>query len=487
MKRSRPAASVVSGRQTPRIEWVPDGEDHPDGDAALEVVAAAGITLDPWQERILRASLRRRGGAWAAFEVAVVCPRQNGKNALIEARQLAGLLVLGELLIVHSAHLATTAKVAFRRLEAVLDSQEWLSREVRHVWRTNGHEAIELRSGQRIEFRTRTLGAGRGYSGDCVFFDEAMDFPEASQQAIMPVVSAQPDPQLWYTGSAVDQLVHDHGRILAGVRERGIRGGDPSLAYFEWSLDYASPDDVPAVVAASREAWAESNPALEIRIGADYVAKEHRAFSSNPHGFAVERLGVGDWPSLGGDETVIDLRRWGRLKDQAEIVGRPAFAFDVSPDRAWAAVGVAGERPDGLFQVEVVEHRRGTGWVAGRLVEMVEKSDGRAVCDARGPAGSLIPDLERAGVTVEPVTAQEHAQACGLLFDKVEQEQVRHLGDPLLAAALANATRRPLGDAWAWSRRGSGADITPLVAITLALWAASQKPQRELEPMVALI
>jgi hypothetical protein len=35
---------------------------------------------------------------------------------------------------------------------------------------------------------------------------------------------------------------------------------------------------------------------------------------------------------------------------------------------------------------------------------------------------------------------------------------------------VKGAAKRPLGDAWAWSRKSSGVDISPLVAITLAVW-----------------
>jgi hypothetical protein len=52
----------------------------------------------------------------------------------------------------------------------------------------------------------------------------------------------------------------------------------------------------------------------------------------------------------------------------------------------------------------------------------------------------------------------------------VEQERLRHLGTPEMAAAVGGAAKRPLGDAWAWSRKNSTVDITPLVASTLALW-----------------
>jgi hypothetical protein len=52
---------------------------------------------------------------------------------------------------------------------------------------------------------------------------------------------------------------------------------------------------------------------------------------------------------------------------------------------------------------------------------------------------------------------------------------VRHVNDAALNQAVRNAGTRPVGDAWAWARRGSGGDISPLVAATLALWGWSTR------------
>jgi hypothetical protein len=50
-------------------------------------------------------------------------------------------------------------------------------------------------------------------------------------------------------------------------------------------------------------------------------------------------------------------------------------------------------------------------------------------------------------------------------------------------AAIQGAVKRSLGDAWAWSRKSSNVDISPLVASTLALWGAENKTP-ELVPLV---
>ena len=93
--------------------------------------------------------------------------------------------------------------------------------------------------------------------------------------------------------------------------------------------------------------------------------------------------------------------------------------------------------------------------------------------DAAGPAGSVLHKATELGVPVEAVSAPDHAKACGLMFDTVDQRALRHLGGLELRQAVKGATKRPLGDAWAWSRRNSTVDISPLVAATLALWGYS--------------
>lgn len=205
--------------------------------------------------------------------------------------------------------------------------------------------------------------------------------------------------------------------------------------------------------------------------------------------FCVERLGIGDWPRvLGGDGSVISVREWLSLTDPQSSPADPlVFVFDVSPERTSAAVSLAAKRDDGLGHVEVMEHKRGTGWVVDYLVDRVERHQPAAVlCDEKSPAASLVSSLENRGVKVETVNASEHAKACGTFYDAVDQRTVRHLGTNELVTAIRGASKRPLGDAWAWSRKASEVDITPLVSCTLALWAIDNKVSNR-EPMVAWI
>lgn len=471
------------GAQVPRVWSAPDYVSSR-GVEAVEFACAAGLILDDWQEFVLEHSCGiRDDGMWAAFEVGVDVTRQNGKGGILEARELIGAFEWGEKLVIHSAHEFPTSLEHFNRLLWLIEDTPDLDQQVKRVSRAHGEEGIELRNGNRIRFRTRTKGGGRGFSGDFIAFDEAMVLAEAFIGALLPTVSARSitgNPQVWYTGSAVDQTVHEHGHVFARVRDRGHMG-DESLAFFEWSSEVLSEDGEPVPLAQvtremldDEQLWSDANPGLGIRISAEHVAKELRSMDART--FAVERLGIGDWPATGSDaDAVISADAWAALADETSVVVDPVcFAFDVKLDRSFASIGLAGERADGRPHLEIVARREGTGWIVGLLAELRDKhEDATFVCDSRGPGASLLPELAELGVEVETADAHANAVACGLIFDLVEQKRLRHPGTPELAASVRGARKRPLGDAWAWSRKNSTVDISPLVAVTLALWGSS--------------
>lgn len=471
-----------AGFQQPRFFHVPASTSFLAGDEALECARLAGMCLDEWQKFVVRHGLaERESGVPAAREVGACVPRQNGKGEIITVLQLYWLFVAGERFVVHSAHNFSTSREALRRLEYIVKATpEFHSRVARNGYRhSHGEEGIELKSGARIQFKTRTSSGGRGLAAPKLILDEAMYLSDEVMGALMPLMSAQPEGQMWYFGSAVDQVVHQDGRTFASVRESGWAKKD-RIAYFEWSLDAATPDDVPVSALADPLIWAQTNPAFGVRISDEAVRTEMDRFPART--FAVERLGVGDWPAGdAGDDAVFDLDQWHRLEDHSSRAIDPVvFAFDVSPDRQFGSIAASSTSPVGGYHIEVVDRRAGTGWIPGRVAELATRHRPLAVlCDSISPAASLCKELDTLGVEVERVNGHDQAQACGVIFDRVAQGTVHHLGTPELEAAVRGAAKRPLGDSWGWSRKNSSVDISPLVACTLALWKAANQPVKE--------
>ncbi|MFF7949416.1 terminase [Streptomyces griseorubiginosus] len=482
------------GWQEPPIQIAPPSVSTA-GQEAIDLARKAGLKLDPWQQHVLRVGMAEKAdGSWAAFEVAVNVPRQNGKGAIIEARELWGLFVGGEELILHSAHEFKTAKNAFRRIERLIRGCPDLHKRVKQYRQTVGEEWIELHNGAMLRFIARSKGSGRGFSGWSNMLDEDMILGDNEMDALLPTMAAIDDPQIWYLGSAgigapSVQLGRLRRRALAAL-EAGTP--DPSLAYMEWSAD-PHVDECPQDCdkhddPASDEAVRKSNPALGYRLTLPKVANERSTLSKD--GYARERLGVGEYPADEADTwQVIGEDAWKALAAaESAPEGQVAFAIDMTPERSYAAIAVAGTWRGGTH-VEVVDHRPGTGWIKERAKELHERWGPRCwVVDAGGPAGSLIPELEDEedglGVTVVQPKAREVAAACGQFYDAVTEQTLSHRNDAPLLTALAGAQTRPLGDTWAWARRNVGIDISPLVAATLAKWGLSAElDEEEEEPM----
>lgn len=428
------------------------------GSEAVDLAAAAGLVLDDWQSWVLEEALAERAdGTWAAFEVGLVLPRQNGKNAILEARELAGVVLFDDDLIVHTAHRRDTMIEHFRRMRQLAEEVEEFRKLVKRVVLRTGEESIELKGNRRINFAARARNPGRGFSGSVLVFDEAFDLNAAAIGAMVPALATRPMAQVWYTSSAP----HATSEVLHAVRKRGHQAEGDRLFWAEWGNDAdVDPQDWDAIYGA--------NPGMGIRISEDFVASERDLMGDVPAEFARERLGVAEEP-LSATAGPISVDGWEDLTDpDSRIDGRVTLAFDVSPDRAWASFAVAGRRSDGLGHVEVRDRRAGTDWVVDRGVELARGHGAPVLLDPVSPAGSFVAELRERGVEVVEVPRREMTQACGAIADAVKNRKLRHLGQASLRQAVAGAKSRPLDDAWAWSRKSSQVDITPLVAATLA-------------------
>ena len=482
--------SVVFGDQVPRIESVPLYVTSAASDA-IELAGVAGLYLDDWQQYALTGALGKRAdGKWSAFEVKILVSRQNGKGSLLEARELAGLyLFSSDRLIIHTAHEHKTASEHFRRVLFLIENTPDLDKRVSRQSSAYGREFIELKAAptiilgsggreirrkerSRLIFIARTGGSGRGFTCDCLVYDEDMILDAGKIGSSLPSLSARPNPQVWYAGSAGTKS----STQVAHIRRRALAGGSARLAYYEWSIDWHDeycppdckehddPDDIRSI--------AKANPAFGIRISSDFVEAEREAMPEAE--FQRERLGVGEYPAPLDGWLVIPRRWFDATRDSADEpprVRHPIFAVDVAPNRESGSIAVAGLRPDGLVGIQVTDHRDGASWIVARAKAIQERwKSARWIVDKRAAAGALINELEQAGLPVETMQATEVAHACGMIYDALRDDTVRHYGQASLRAALAGVDKRELSDAWAFDRRNAGVDISPLMAATFAHW-----------------
>jgi hypothetical protein len=188
--------------------------------------------------------------------------------------------------------------------------------------------------------------------------------------------------------------------------------------------------------------------------------------------------------------TVIDMDLWRELVNYQAPEDPVAFAIDVAPDRSSASIGVAGYvkwvdpdtdlNPDGeskyVVHAEVAHTAKGTGWIVEKMVRLKEAYGPCVVIvDEKVGAGELILELKRAGVKVQTVTGADVSNSWGTFMDRVNNRTLVHADMDLLETALLNATTRKVLSGYAWDRINAHADITPLVAVTNAVYGLVQK------------
>jgi hypothetical protein len=445
------------------------------GGRVAEVAELLGTPLMPWQRHVADVALEvdPGSGRLAYREVVLTVPRQSGKTTLMLAVKVHRALGFGQRQkIMYTAQTRLDARKKWED-EHVPTLERSPLRGMFTVRRQIGQEAIRWRNGSIQGLAAPSEKAVHGDVLDLGAIDEAFaQEDDRVEQGMKPAMITRPQPQLWiFSTAGTLKSVYLREKVEAGrlATEAGITSG---VAYFEWS---APPEADPG----DPETWYGCMPALGRTVREDAIAADFQTMKLDE----FRRAYLNQWPMEAPDEwSVITQAQWSALAGQQVEPTLPvAFAADMTPDMSWGSIGVAWRDRDGLLHVEIPEgdHRPGTAWMAPRLLELYQKWQPCAVAvAAEGPAASLLAPLAAvipAEVLLKP-GAQQRAAATGQFYEAVtDSGTLRHLDQPELAAALAGARQQFSGDLWWWARKGLNADVSPLVAVTLAAWGLATR------------
>jgi len=462
------------GSQEPRIRVEPHRTASDGPDAAL-LMGEYAYTMDPWQQLILDCWLGKdEEGVYTVTSAGLTVSRQNGKNSVLEARELFGMAINAEK-ILHTAHQVRTAKKSFRRLAAIFTDKRHpeIVELVKNIRYTNGEECIELHNGGSIEFSSRSRQAVRGFDGiSLVVFDEAQELTDDQVEAIMATLSASSTGmrQLIYTGTP--PYPGCPGDVFRRRRTACINDPGVHDAWHEWSVAAKSIDEINI---ADKDLWYMTNPALGIRLTEEFTEEEMRSMA--PDGFARERL---CWWSPVLEkllEPAIDRGVWEKCCSKKKAPdGKKAYGVKFSPDGSEVCLCGAVIPDKGPARVSMIERRptvTGIQWLADRLNAGYAKAS-CVVIDGRNGVDVLIDKLSgtwKAKDSVIRANTRIVVASVSTITDAMNEEALTwyHKHEDLNDSALTS-TKRPIGAGGGWGFGGDNA--IPIEAAALALWGA---------------
>ncbi|MEV6079669.1 terminase [Streptomyces sp. NPDC052069] len=457
------------------------------GPKAWAVMERLGYPPMPWQKYVMDVALEinPETGRFAHREVGLSVSRQQGKTQQILGVQVHRIAAWPRQRVVYAAQTRGMARTRWEDefAETILSSR--LAKQIR-VRKSNGNEAIIWqRTRSLMGITANTEKAGHGPPLDLGVIDEAFAHEDDRlEQAFSPAMLTRPMAQLWWASAGgTEKSVWLNKKRAAGrehIERMWETGERPSVAYFEWF----APDDMPRDDPAT---WRATLPALGHTVTEDIIRAELEKMDPAEFDRAYLNRTRKQAPP---DDPNVPKKQWPTLADASSTSGSElAFAIDVSQDRSHASIGVASRRPDGRVHVELIDRRAGTAWVVPAMVRLKEVRDPLviAIASSGAPAGSLIDDLVKAGITVPEKKEQPHrghlavmrmndvTEACGQIADAMNQDAIRHRDQAPLTAAVNGARTRKVGDAWTLDRTKSLADVAPFVTVTIARWALLAK------------
>lgn len=417
----------------------------------------------PWQQHVADVAFEvdPDTGMLVYREVRLTVPRQSGKTALLLAVAVHRCLAMEQAQnVIYTAQNGVSARDKFiDDYLPVLQRSPFAGLFKPRL--TSGHEAIRWTNGSRFGITSSTEKAGHGQVLDVGIMDEAFAHVDSRlEQAFRPAMNTREQPQLWIVSTAgtPESSVYLLEKVADG-RERATRGETSGVAYFEWAAEDGTSWLDEDVWRSCMPALGHTTPLDAIRAAADSMTEPE-----------FRRAFLNQWVTKASDDLALPLDRWtAGAEPGSQIIGSPSFAIAVSLDRSCASIGAFGVNEEENGHVELVQNGNGTGWIVARMASLANKWGVYEVAlDGAGPAASLIPELEEEGLTVRVLGTADVTAACASMYDALVADDIKHLDDPRLNAAVAGAKRRAIGDRWGYGRKASSADITPIEAVTFA-------------------
>lgn len=440
------------------------------GQEAIDLYSMTTQELMEWQQAQIKAIMAvNDDGLWLYMKYCICVSRRNGKGEILAARELSGIVDLGEK-ICHTAHRSTTSHDAFNRLYTLLKKAgyEEHSRKRKdmpeksfYASKQFGLEHIEISGGGVIDFRTRTNNGGLGEGFDVLVIDEAQEYTEKQESALKYTVSASRNPQIIMVGTPPTAV--SGGDVFVKIRKNIIEGKAVDTGWAEWSIEDLTEniDDV--------ELWYQFNPSLGITLSERNI----RAELGDPVDFNIQRLGL--WLTY-SQKSAISKQEWELLQTyKAPVLENTRYlGVKYGKDGTNVALSIAAKTKDGNIFVEVIDCRPvrdGNAWMYDFFRNNKVK---KAAVDGANGQTILIDELRKAQIKKIPImpTVKEIVTANAMFEQGVFNGTIVHMGQQPLEEVVTNSEKRAIGSngGFGYKSLTESVDVAVMDSVILAHW-----------------
>lgn len=438
---------------------------------AVDAYETSGRTAQEWQVGLLKNILaKNEDGLWTHTKVGYSVPRRNGKNEVVVIRELYAL-EQGELAL-HTAHRTSTSHSSWERLKGILEkSPKYKEDEDYTTLRASGRERIEfLKTGGRVEFRTRTSTGGLGEGFDLLIIDEAQEYTDDQETALKYVVSDSRNPQTIFCGTPPTPI--SSGTVFTKFRETTLAGGVANGAWAEWSVENKS--DVRDV-----DLWYLTNPSLGTILTERAINDE---IGPDEDDFNIQRLGL--WIKY-NQKSAITSTEWDELRvaRMPKLNGKLSVGIRYGNDGANVAMSIAVRAGTRIFveSIDCQSVRNGNAWIVDFLKNAQVE---HIVIDGASGQNILAKELKDARVKPRAIlpTVKEVINANASFEQAIYQKTLAHKGQPSLAKVVSNCEKRNIGThgGFGYKSQFDDMDISLMDSVILAHWACIEsKPAKK--------
>ena len=418
-------------------------------------------------------------GLWTHQKFGFSLPRRNGKNEVVAMRELWGL-ENGEM-ICHTAHRTSTSRTAWVRLCKMLANAGYveLGRKKKdepdpeNGFRLNKQQGLEritlIRTGGEIAFRTRTPNGGLGEGFDLLVIDEAQEYTDEQESALVYTVSDSANPQTLFCGTP--PTATSSGTVFVKMREECLAGDAFESGWAEWSIPEMT-DNV-----LDTDLWYETNPSMGAHLNERKVRAE---IGDDRLDFNIQRLGCWIRYNL---KSAISKAEWTALKirERIRLQGKLFVGIKFGRDGTNAAMSIAVRTDSGRIFVESIDcrpTRDGIDWILGFLNQAdVEK----VVIDGASGQQILSDGMKALGLKAPVLPTVKEVIVANAMFEQGYQENMLcHMDQPSLTESVTNSVKREIGTGGGFGYKSirDDIDIVLMDSMIFAYWACASSKEK---------